>query len=365
MTLAEENRELREKIDKYEEVLDKLMEGPFFSGAISSKKHDEMYRVTLEDGKEVFLKVNPRLVPNTFEEGTKVLVNDTMILQLLPSALEKSTPPVNFTFMNWDQIGGMKSQIQTIKETVEMPILYAKYYKEFGLTPSKGILLYGPPGCGKTMIAKAIASAFLRGKDITKDSFIYMKGGEMLSPYVGVAENNIKNVFKKARKNYEENGHKSVIFIDEAEALLPARGSRKSSDVETTIVPTFLSEMDGFEENSTFIILATNHPTQLDPAIIRPGRIDLQVAISRPTYEDAIDIFNIYLSKTKCSIASKTLATIASDALFKSNKVEEVSGAMIKNIVDKACLLAIKQSIANKKIQGITKENINEVINNL
>jgi proteasome-associated ATPase len=214
------------------------------------------------------------------------------------------------------------------------------------------------------MIAKAIASSFLKGKEITKDCFIYTKGGEMLSPYVGMAENNIKSAFVRARRNYKKTGNRSIIFIDEAEAILPSRGSRRSSDVETTIVPTFLSEMDGFEENGTFVILATNYPNQIDEAVRRPGRIDLQVEISRPDQDDAADIFALYLGKTKC----KDCASVAVEAavkLFTSNIAPKASGALIKNIVDTAALRAVKRAATQNINNGVTVDDLFKAIEEL
>ena len=363
MTMYEENELLREKIKDYESLLEKVMEGPFFTATLISKSIDTLCRIATDDGKEFVLNVNPKISPFDLKEGKRVLCNQHLIMRVLPTELEKTPEPVKFDFIEWSQIGGMTSQLQRIHEAVEGPIENAKFYKQYGLNPCKGILLYGPPGCGKTMIARAIASAFLKGKNITKDSFIYMKGGEMLSPYVGMAEANIKSCFTRARNNYEKSGNRSVIFIDEAEALLPARGSRRSSDVDTTIVPTFLSEMDGFETNSTFIILATNYPNQLDPAVIRPGRIDLKVEIGRPTMEDSIDIFKLYLEKTNCKDNVKKLAVKASEELFKSSQSSLVSGALIKNIVDNAALSAIRRAISGKNT-GVTEEDIVLAINN-
>lgn len=358
MTLSEENKELREKISEYEDLILKMMEGPYASGTVISKTALNMYRVATDEGREIIIAVHPEVEKSKLKEGARVILNQHMVTNLLPLELEKTPEEVHFDFINWDQIAGVRSQVERIKEAISAPMMYGKLYKEYGLTPCKGILLYGPPGCGKTLIAKAIASSFLKGKGITKDSFIYMKGGEMLNPYVGVTENNIKSAFERARRNFKKNGNKSVIFIDEAEALLPARGSRRSSDVETTIVPTFLSEMDGFEDSSTFIILATNYPNQIDPAVIRPGRIDLKIEIGRPNVDDAIEIFDLYLNKTKC--ASGSLAKIAAKRLFSSN-AKSVSGAIIKNVVDKASLIAIRRGSHD----GVTEDDLKNAISEL
>ena len=359
MTLQEENEALKAKLKELEEFLTKAMEGPYHSGSIISKQVAGMFRIVGDAGDEQIIAAHPEIIDKGPKEGTRILFNSRMVVSLLPLELEKTPEEVQFDFIEWEQIGGIKSQVERIKEIINAPTMYGSHYKDYGLQPSKGVLLYGPPGCGKTMIAKAIASNFLRGHDITRDSFIYMKGGEMLSPYVGVAEGNIKAAFTRARKNFKEKGHRSVIFIDEAEAILPTRGSRRSTDVESTIVPTFLSEMDGFEDSGCFVILATNHPNQIDPAVIRPGRIDLKVEIGRPDMEDSKEIFGIYLAKTKCN--SENLAEVAATHLFNSPKAALASGALIKNIVDRASLAAVRRAMSGTD-DGVTEADIIEAL---
>lgn len=339
MSYQEEINALRDKVSQYEELLDKVMDGPFMESTIISQ-HNGLYRV-MANGNEVIIPKSPKLTGNP-KIGDKVMVNKNMIIDILPKELEKPIKPVEFERIKWEQIGGLKSQISQIRDAIELPIKRPDYLKRMGLEPSRGVLLYGPPGCGKTMVAKAIASEFLDGAELNPDSFIYLKGGEMLSPYVGVTENNIKSMFSRARQNYKVRKQRSVIFIDEAEAVLNARGSRRSSDVDLTIVPTFLSELDGFEGNSTFIILATNFKDVLDPAIIRPGRIDLRLEISRPTVEDAEDIFKIYLKgKPISGNIDKLVKSISEEAYNRFNG--KLSGALIKGIVDKASYSIVRE----------------------
>jgi proteasome-associated ATPase len=176
-------------------------------------------------------------------------------------------------------------------------------------------------------------------------------------------------MFKQTRRYAKETGQRAFIFIDEAEAILPKRGSRQSSDVDKTIVPTFLSEMDGFDDNSPFILLSTNHPNSIDEAVLRPGRIDIKIEISRPTQEDAVDILKIHLSNVKLAEDIDTLANQGAVALFASPAVSEVSGAMCETIVKLATQNAVTRHIKcgtgeNCK-PGLSFEDIQISINNL
>lgn len=363
--MSDEERELtpEEKLAEYEQLLDRLLDQQgMVEGRIIAGPTDGLFKVHTEKG-EVIVKEPTEIKVST---NDRIIVCGNAIYRKLPEELAVvEEEEIEFEHVKWDEIGGIRSQIKRIRETVEYPIKYKDIYEEFNLKPSKGILLFGPPGCGKTMIAKAIASNILEGKKITKHSFIYLKGGELLSKYVGETENRIKSIFDSARRTYIKTGERPVVFIDEAEAILPPRGSRHSSDVETTIVPTFLSEMDGFEGHNPFIILATNFKEKIDSAVQRPGRIDLKVYIGRPDINDSIEIFEIYLKKTKVADDVSTLARIGAEHLFSIDKLEsEISGAFIDNIVSTATERALLKRIKGEvKKAGITKEDLINAIN--
>jgi proteasome-associated ATPase len=313
---------------------------------------------------EVFVK-SPAF---KLKKGDNVILIDGAILDFVPESLisVELEEEIEFERIGWNSIGGMKSQIESIRKKVEYPTKYKSVFKDFHLPPSKGILLYGPTGCGKTLIAKAIASSMIDAKAISKKHFIYMKGGELLSMYVGVAEARIKNAFDAARKTYKTTKIRPIIFIDEAEAILPPRGSRVSSDVETTIVPTFLSEMDGFEGDNPFVLLATNYEDRIDTAILRPGRIDLKVYVGRPTVEDSVDIFKIHLRKTKIAGDITELAKAAAKRMFSIRKLSgEISGALIESLVQSAIEWAIERKINEgdkATVSGVTKDDLIKAI---
>jgi len=268
--------------------------------------------------------------------------------------------------ISWADVGGQKSAKEQMREAIEFPIVHADIYKMLGKKPIKGVLLEGPPGCGKTLLAKAAAGAIskLHGKMASASGYIYVKGPEVLSKWVGEAESTIRNLFNMARAHRMKHGYPAIVFIDECEALLSRRGSGISSDMDKTIVPAFLAEMDGLNDSGAMVILATNRPDRLDPAVVREGRVDRRIRVDRPNQTDAGEIFQIYLKKVPTCIDPKGVAEQSADHLFSESTGllrlttadgetfpftmgHVSSGAMIEGIVDRATSIVMHNAVAS------------------
>lgn len=292
--------------------------------------------------------------------------------------------------IDYEDIGGLASQIGLIRDAVELPYLHPDLFREHQLAAPKGILLYGPPGCGKTLIAKAVASSLARkvaertGREEGRSYFLNIKGPELLNKYVGETERHIRLVFQRAREKASE-GSPVIVFFDEMDSLFRTRGSGVSSDVENTIVPQLLSEIDGVESLENVIVIgASNREDMIDPAILRPGRLDVKIKIERPDVESARDIMSKYLTpdlplhpddlaeyggsaeETCAAMVQRTVERMYSEdeenqflEVTYANGEKEVlyfkdfnSGAMIENVVSRAKKAAIKDYLDNG-IKGI------------
>ena len=286
--------------------------------------------------------------------------------------------------ITYEDVGGLADQIEQIRDTVELPYMHKDLFREYELDPPKGILLYGPPGCGKTLIAKAVANSLAKkvsertGSPDVRSYFLNIKGPELLNKWVGETERQIRLIFQRAKEKSDE-GVPVIVFFDEMDSLFRTRGTGISSDVESTIVPQLLSELDGVESLKNVVVIgASNREDLIDPAILRPGRLDVKIRINRPDTAAAREIFRIYISeetpldpvalkehdgdKTKLIAAYIEETVDAMYAESDENRFLEVtyasgdrevlffkdfaSGAMIENIVRRAKKDAIKRQIA-------------------
>ena len=344
------------------------------------------------------VELGDALLDSPLRSGDTVLFEPRagIILERLPQPEVEDLVLEEVPDVSYNDVGGLDDQIEQITDAVELPFVHQGLFSEYDLPAPKGILLYGPPGCGKTLIAKAVANSLAKkvaevsGDHEARSYFLNIKGPELLNKYVGETERQIRLVFQRAREKSEQ-GWPVIVFFDEMESLFRTRGSGISSDIESTIVPQLLAEIDGVETLKNVIVIgASNREDLIDPAILRPGRLDVKIKIERPNEESATSIFGRYLTtdvpidpdmidsvgggdpdKAVQGMIEETVREMYRDD--EANRFLEVtyqngdkevmyfkdfsSGAMIENIVRRAKKLAIKRQIASGS-RGVRTEDL-------
>lgn len=372
-------------------------------GKIIDVMEDGRLRVGQEHGLQATILLRSAdLAQAKLKVGDEVRIDPSfrVALELLSSHEVKEYYLEEIPDLPWNKIGGQKEAIQAIKDAIELPILHPDLFKRFNYASPKGFLLYGPPGCGKTLIGKATAYNLvkqLKEKDKLniEGHFMHIKGPEILNMWLGESERKVREIFDMAREK-KKAGYLPFVFIDEAESILGTRRAIRAHNISNTVVPMFCSEMDGMESlQDVVIILATNRPDLIDPAVLRPGRIDRKIKVKRPDKEASREIFRIYLTSDlpiepkvleanggEVKAAVEQLIDRALKELFSKEEKDKflevtlrsgrrdilyhgdlVSGAIIASIVQRAKELAIKRSINSSKEEGITLNDLMNALN--
>jgi proteasome-associated ATPase len=359
-------------------------------------------RVGSEHGTQsMVLQRSSDLATSTLKSGDEVRVdsNYRMALEMLSSTKSHEHYLDVVPELPWEKVGGQEQALQAIKDAIELPLLHVDLFKKFRHATPKGFLLYGPPGCGKTLIGKATAynlTKQLREKSGAemREYFMHVKGPEILNMWVGESERMVREIFATAREKRRE-GFMPFLFIDEAESILGTRRASRYSNILSTLVPMFCSEMDGIDSlNDVVIILASNRADLIDPAILRPGRIDRKIKVNRPNRQGARDIYRIYLTdnlpydgalakeaenvgaavdklierfvdwqftrRDENKFLEVTLRSGRKEILYRSDLI---SGAIIASIVERAKALAIKRAIATQQEEGIRETDLQLAFN--
>ncbi|MEN3368850.1 MAG: proteasome-associated ATPase [Verrucomicrobiota bacterium] len=358
---------------------------------------EDRLRVGSEHGlQSLILQRSAELMKASLKSGDEVRVdpNYRVALEVLTHPQSREHYLDDVPELPWEKVGGQDQALQAIKDAIELPLIHGELFEKFQHVTPKGFLLYGPPGCGKTLIGKATAynlTKQLREKsgEEMKEYFMHVKGPEILNMWVGESERIVREIFSTAREKRRE-GYLPFLFIDEAESILGTRRASRYSNILSTLVPMFCSEMDGIDSlHDVVIILASNRADLIDPAILRPGRIDRKIKVNRPNKEGAREIYRIYLTndlpydgalakeagnigaaidrlierilevqfarREENKFLEITLRSGRKETLYRSDLL---SGAIIASVVERAKGLAIKRSIATQENEGISENDL-------